>query len=376
MAPMACRRALGYLLFGLVSGCCLLPPNEDPRVVQKCTSISNVVGKNYKLGARVSSFLLGGGLDFERSGVTLTAEAAERQIELDRLCRTWAVGGMSDDKWADASTKYIVASAVALSRAGNPEAQQALSDNLEELGELLKSLAALKPGGSLDVRSVDDLRQAVMDAQRQSDREISAKLNTLSEAFGTRMDTGNASLREEYRLGRIKYETQQSQVLGALSDMRKRLDELEFVSSKEKQKGTTDGGGVQTSALTWQQGQVFRVTFALGQAQLSDRAKFTLRSNLLGLSKDSNYRVELHGYTDISGSPAANASLSLARAQEARDFLTDVLQLDPSRLFAFGRQRGVTKFGANEENRAVEVRVFVLRRDVDIDISTKSLSAR
>lgn len=375
-------RALIWLLCGLISGCACFQPKEDPRIAQKCTSISNVVGKNYQLSARFNYLLVGAGLNFERSGMRLSAEATERQMDLDRLCRLWAANGLSDDKWAEAYTQHIIASSVAISRANNPEAKRELDENLEELRGLLHELSGLKPDSRAvkDVPSFSVLKEAVEIARQQADKDISAKLNAVSEALGSKFMAGNVSITEQYKLGMRKQETQQAQLLGIMAAMQLRLDTMEQLLTGPKlprndQQAQDNPKSLPRGPKVWQQTPVFRVNFGHGAVRLSDNARATLLANLAELSNAEDYRVELFGYTDTSGNPSTHATLSLARAEEVRDYLVDEpkLKLDPTKLFPQGRQRGVEKFGDAPENRAVEVRA---RKLVEAPAATNAPSSK
>jgi outer membrane protein OmpA-like peptidoglycan-associated protein len=174
-------------------------------------------------------------------------------------------------------------------------------------------------------------------------------LTRLSETLGDRADSGVTKLREEYKQAQTKQDERQFQVLVQIAALQKRIDAA----------GADPQARTDAQKPAWRQRQTLRVTFDLGKSDLSERGKFALQSALSDLQKSPEYRVEIFGYTDTSGSPAINAALSLARAQEARDFIVDVLHLEPSKMLVVGRQRGVDKFGPPRENRAVEIRVFV-----------------
>lgn len=344
-----CRRNAGVVTLAfLMSGCASWFQPEDPLIAETCTSISNITEKNYKLGASISYLLVGLGAVFEKSGVTLTSQMASYQMDQDRICRMRAKGKISEDDWLKASLAFASASSAGASRSNDPEVLQKLKKNLDELQTQVRKISEMgpRPPGTLAPLTELDPNKVIADAQQLSDAELDARLKALSNTF-----EGQAysvvRLREEYEKAQKVRDVQDFQLLGTLAALQKQVESLRSV----REPGAPEPA--------WRQQKTFRVTFDLGASELSERAKSSLQSALSALPKLADYRVELFGYTDTSGTPATNATLSMARAQEARDFLMDVVQLEPSKILAVGRQRGVTKFGSPKENRVVEVRVFV-----------------
>jgi len=346
----------GVLLAVLVTGCASWPPwgqPEDPLIAETCTSISNITEKNYRLGASMSYVLVGLGLIFEKSGVTLTSQMADHQIDQDRICRLRAKGKISEESWLQASLAFATASSAGASRTKDPEVLRKLKENLADLQVQVRKISEIGPRTPEIRGSVTelDISQVIADAQLVSDTELSARLKALNDKFGFQADSV-ATLREQYEKSQKARDEQDFRLLGTLAALQKQVETLRSAS------GPITVAGAQQ--LAWRQQQTFRIGFDLGSSNLSERAKLTLRSALSELTHSEDYRVELFGYTDTSGSAVTNAALSMARAQEARDFLMDMVQLEPSKILAVGRQRGVSKFGSPKENRVVEVRVFVL----------------
>jgi outer membrane protein OmpA-like peptidoglycan-associated protein len=63
------------------------------------------------------------------------------------------------------------------------------------------------------------------------------------------------------------------------------------------------------------------VTFRTGRAQLTPEARDVLRDIALQLVDNPEYRVQISGHTDNTGSRAANLRLSIARARTVETFL-------------------------------------------------------
>ncbi len=342
----------GVIVLALsMTGCATWPvwfKPEDPRIAEACTSIRNVTEKNYKLGASISYLLVGLGVGFEKSGVALTNEMASYQMDQDRICRQRVKGEISEESWLKASLAYASASSAAASRSNDPAVLQKLKKNLEELQIAVRKISEMSPrvpGNPTSVTELD-LSKVMADAQQMFDSELSARLKALNDTLGGQV-TSIAALRDEFEKAQMVRNEQEFRLLGTISALQKQVEIL-------------SGPRPKAPEPVWKQQQTFRITFAFGASTLSEQAKSTLQSDLGALPKSEDYRVELFGYADTSGSPGANAALSSARAQETRDFLTDVVQLAPSKILAVGHEHGVSKFGAPKENRIVEVRAFVL----------------
>lgn len=64
------------------------------------------------------------------------------------------------------------------------------------------------------------------------------------------------------------------------------------------------------------------------------------------------------GHTDKSGSPHGNSRLSIARAQEVRDYLIVERRVPIGSVITIGRQHSASSFGLPAENRVVTIRVL------------------
>ena len=80
------------------------------------------------------------------------------------------------------------------------------------------------------------------------------------------------------------------------------------------------------------------------------------------LKKQKKLNLEVHGYTDSRGSADKNLKLSLARAQQIRDYLV-AQGISPDRLtiFGHGETLAMTEDGLNEDHAAHRKVLFVLR---------------
>jgi flagellar motor protein MotB len=107
----------------------------------------------------------------------------------------------------------------------------------------------------------------------------------------------------------------------------------------------------------WQTKGAMKVYFELGKSDLSRKSKQDLNSVFRG-PFPRELRVEVMGYADATGNVQKNARLSIARAEEVRDYLIFELHVPASYLVTLGRQQGVSFFGVPAENRVVTVKVF------------------
>lgn len=81
-----------------------------------------------------------------------------------------------------------------------------------------------------------------------------------------------------------------------------------------------------------------RIQFEFGSAELTPSARQVLDELGAALQSDelSSFQFSLVGHTDAVGSDDANLSLSEARAQAVKSYLTGQFQIDPVRLDASG----------------------------------------
>jgi outer membrane protein OmpA-like peptidoglycan-associated protein len=81
-----------------------------------------------------------------------------------------------------------------------------------------------------------------------------------------------------------------------------------------------------------------RIQFEFGSAELTASARQVLDELGAALQSDelSSFQFSLVGHTDAVGSDAANLSLSEARAQAVKSYLSGQFQIDPARLEASG----------------------------------------
>jgi len=101
-------------------------------------------------------------------------------------------------------------------------------------------------------------------------------------------------------------------------------------------------------------------TFATGKAKLTPAGKTALDKVAVGLVDNPGVRVEIHGYTDNTGSKATNDKLSKARADEVKKYLvTKGVTADRIDTYGHGPEDpiGDNKTAAGRaQNRRVELR--------------------
>ena len=104
------------------------------------------------------------------------------------------------------------------------------------------------------------------------------------------------------------------------------------------------------------------VNFETGSAQLDKLSRYELENLLEFLNKNESVTIELAGYTDNTGDPAANLKLSQDRANVVYDFLISN-KIDESRLQArgYGDQSPIASNddeAGRETNRRTEMRIL------------------
>lgn len=324
----------------LISGCAWMPWSPErmvttQRVAERCTSISNVIGKNYQVSGKLNLLIGGFGGGWSQTGVELSPEAADRQIQMDRLCRAWAVGAITDEKWTDVYVQFALASIAPLARNDTNEARTQLKAAEEFLRTATAELAKFRPESMYKPENVaDKLSEAVA--------QVATSSVTLEDLHkGAEVAVSGTLLTK-----------QQTAVMNALSDVQTRLGKVEG-----RLGGGPDSVSISPLYRNWQTKGATKVYFALGKSDLSNKSKKALDDLLKG-PFPRELRVEVIGYADTTGSVQKSALLSVARAEEVRDYLIFELNVPASYVVALGRQQGVSSFGSPEENRVVTVRVF------------------
>ncbi len=110
--------------------------------------------------------------------------------------------------------------------------------------------------------------------------------------------------------------------------------------------------------------RLHEVTFSVGSANLSLRAKKQLQEAAVALQSDrlknGNYLIE--GHADSTGNPANNQILSQARSEAVKIYLTQILRVDPAVLSAagMGDSRCWTQNGTSK-GRRLNRRIEILR---------------
>ncbi|CAK0762162.1 OmpA-OmpF porin, OOP family [Azospirillaceae bacterium] len=79
----------------------------------------------------------------------------------------------------------------------------------------------------------------------------------------------------------------------------------------------------------------FKINFEFGSSNLTEESK-QLLDNIANVLSSSANRFKIAGHTDSVGNPSSNLSLSAARAQAVKDYLTNNHQIDSSRLQTVG----------------------------------------
>jgi outer membrane protein OmpA-like peptidoglycan-associated protein len=102
------------------------------------------------------------------------------------------------------------------------------------------------------------------------------------------------------------------------------------------------------------------ITFKLGSADLTDQGKTEADSFAEALGRLPKTRFEIAGYTDVSGSPSRNVTLSQSRAEAVKAYLVS-RGVDGGRLEAKGygsRDLAVPARPTSPANRRVEARAL------------------
>jgi len=97
------------------------------------------------------------------------------------------------------------------------------------------------------------------------------------------------------------------------------------------------------------------VNFTPGSARLSNIAKAKLDEVALKMKQDPDLRAQVIGYTDPSGSSAANQRISEQRAQAVKNYLVTRHGIDPGRITTEGRGSADSTGDPEQDRRAVVI---------------------
>jgi outer membrane protein OmpA-like peptidoglycan-associated protein len=328
----------------VLTGCGTLwgPTEAELRVREQCTDITSLIRKNYNIGGNFAAVVAKLGFHWASTGVVLSGEASERLIQLDYLCRQYATGKISSDDWANLQNSYIIASVKSAQDNTSPEAQKQLKENLESLRKSTEQLSKLRGDASSPVPTTEEILKS---AAQTSNDDLRVKLDAIFINFSKIL-----SVDSELLSAQLKISQQEMALLRAM--LERTLEVLPKPPVAELLP--------KVQPPTWSVGTGFKVQFALNDSELSDAAKASLKAQLSSLKNELDYRVQLTGYTDASGSAVLNERLSVARAEEARDFLVNDLGLDTSKVFLRGSGHTPSRLAQGNSGRVVEVRVQVL----------------
>lgn len=353
---MSVRASKGRPAFGLVAavvasatllaGCDTLrrPTEAELRVREQCTDITGIVRKNYSLGANIGTLAASLGFHWASTGVVLSNDANLQLIQLDYLCRQYATGKISSDEWAALQNAYIMVSAKVALTNPDPAAQAQLRENLEQLRAATAELAKTRRDAAPPLGAVEDLLKA---AAHSPETVLQAKLDALLAKFGDTLVADNQLLTEQLKATGARLDTVQTMLQAVLERQSKppKADPVLSIQSPAQ--------------LPWSTLALFKVRFNLNEASLTEEAKVLLKQRFIAMKDALDYRVQLAGFTDTSGTPLMNARLSVARAEEVRDFLVDEVGLDSSKVFARGSGHTPARLGDGPSGRVVEVRARV-----------------
>jgi outer membrane protein OmpA-like peptidoglycan-associated protein len=153
--------------------------------------------------------------------------------------------------------------------------------------------------------------------------------------------------------------TKLKQLLLEISGMREGVDRV-FVKNIRVDKGGVDlrrkliaDGSVSTNGIL----------FDSGSANLQPESMGIIRQIAQVLEQESGMKLEIVGHTDSDGADASNQSLSEARANAVKNALTEVYQIDASRLTSSGKGESVpVADNTTPEGKAKNRRVEFIKR--------------
>lgn len=108
-------------------------------------------------------------------------------------------------------------------------------------------------------------------------------------------------------------------------------------------------------------GAILNVHFATARVQLNEAYDRDLKELAQYMEEHPDAKVEIQGHTDNTGSTAMNQNLSEQRAEEVKDYLSDELDVDDSRIetVGYGEERPISD-NSTAEGRLQNRRVIAI----------------
>jgi outer membrane protein OmpA-like peptidoglycan-associated protein len=290
----------------------------------------------------------GAGAGFEKSGTELTKEQADRQVDMDRICRAWVNHVYTDAEWGAFLRQQGTASLAELSKATS---QKDRAEYEAALNDLAKAIAGI---GKKDDTNPTNEEIASLVSELKKKTEIAAKVDPidlhkellksfkeLDEKFvDSRSSVERAVAETSVRLANL------NEQVGVIKDG---LGRLTVIIDANREKIQNKSEGLNTL--------VTHIEFDKGSHELVDSSIIELKSKLIRY-KDKNYIFNVSGYTDSAGSVELNEKLAFRRGAVVRDWLIDELGVSSSKITVTGHVRpyaGTPQFAGK---RLVVIRVL------------------
>lgn len=350
------RRWLGSLAVaiaasGLVLAGCQTPgeklADEDADVAARCTPVKDLLSKNYHREGKLDLAVVSGGAVFRREGVILSPDEAARIAHLDRACRAWVKGALTDDQYAQAILPVFATTL----------ADTANGQNIDQLAASNKAL-------------LDKLKEAriVPDELRTQDLNGAAKAASLLPP-DQRYDQLAATLEKISGEAAIDREAQfRTAVIERLDRLEGRLglggseednppppppppppQRPGSTPAYETGSGFPRGTGADAGKALLEGVDLY---FSTGSAELTYDGRQRLRG-VAGAWARNGQTVSVIGYADSRGKAAANQALSKARAETVAGELSRLgVRLGPV------RGDGVKSGPDHDLSRTVRVQVL------------------
>jgi hypothetical protein len=396
-------KLISLVIAVLLSACShinsLLPENRI--VAAKCTNIDALLAKNVTASMNANLVVASGGVAYMSKGPEISGLQATILTQTNMACKSWALGAMSDEKWATfldhrlaasialsgmedaASIKRTIEGVLATGESGDTSLEpNALASRIEKI---LEERARFQEQGLVDIR--DLMEKQYMAVKESIDKNLSRLDRLASESSGqmilVRAAVANFSSTavslDQASLDRIKevralLEAQREKLTDA--QFIKILDELEKVkhsSSSNNSSGrplTAEDRANLAALAKWLKDNPLReekttsntngiapfstaIHFGISDGQVTFDGVEQL-NRLLPTLKGRSIKLEIEGFSDMNGDSEKNLALSQDRAR----IVADIIEKQG---ISVGKVRGygaTSKFGPlHSQNRVVVVTV-------------------
>ena len=279
---------------------------EDPEIAKKCSSVRQLLSKNYHDSNIFDFALISGGHKTEISGAELSNDQAMRIVEQDYICRAWVAGAVTSDQW----DRYLLQSA-ATSMTGFADGDD---NNSKESMTLYNSLEQFKLILIKQGKTQEEAIQLVNQVQKLAqDKALKSPQQRMNELHNTYL-----SLTEKIENSTELENNRWVDLNRDVAMIRIRIDQIYQQTNSTNQ--------VPKEEFSWESNNLC-VHFTIGSSELTNDAMSKIDKYL---NNNTPHRIFVYGFADTGGSSFSNKRVSKNRATAVTDYIRHLVSYTKS----------------------------------------------